>query len=92
MKIIWTDTAVRETNNIILYITENWDEDILLRFFNSIDNAIELIKRNPYIGSPTGISHNRKFLIVKQIYMIYDITDNVLEIKSMWNNYRKPIW
>lgn len=90
MKIIWTNTAIDETNNIILYITENWNDDILLRFLDAIDKDIEFIIKNPYIGSPTGIENNPKFLIVKQVYMIYDITANVIEIKSMWNS--KPIW
>lgn len=92
MQIIWTDTAIRETNNIILYITENWNDDILIKFFDAIDNAIELIKDNPSIGVHTGIDNNRKILIVKQVYMVYDLTNGVLEIKSMWNNSRKPIW
>lgn len=92
MQIKWTATAESETNNIILYITENWNDDILLKFFDAIDKAIELIKSNPSIGVHTGIENNRKILIVKQIYLVYDIEDGVLYIKSMWNNSRKPIW
>ena len=92
MDIKWTNTAIRENNNNINYLLENWETSVLENYLDNLEKTIRQIKRFPDIGMYDENFKAHKILVVRQIYLFYDIRNNTIFIKSIWNNYRKPIW
>ena len=92
MKIIWTEKAVIENQKNIYYLIENWDQNVLISYLNKLDSLIDLLSTNPNLGQWDKEIASNKILVVKQIYMFYEMRDQKIIIRSFWNNYKKPYW
>ena len=92
MKIIWIKKAVKENQNNIDYLIENWEKKVLINYISAVERVIGYLKTNPSLGQYDELINCHKILIVKQIYMFYDIIDGDLYILSFWNNHKKPFW
>jgi len=92
MKVIWTQKAVKENQNNIDYLINNWEKKVLVNYLNAVETTIGFLKNNPNLGKFDNLIDCHKILVVKQIYLFYDIIDGDLYILSFWNNYQKPYW
>ena len=92
MKIIWTAKAVKENQNNIDYLKENWEKKVLINYLGAVERTIGYLRNNPNLGQHDELINAHKILVVKQIYMFYDLVDGDLYILSFWNNYQKPFW
>ncbi|MGB0880117.1 MAG: type II toxin-antitoxin system RelE/ParE family toxin [Polaribacter sp.] len=92
MKIIWTEKAVIENEKNIDYLIMNWEQKVLINYLNKLDSLINLLATNPNLGQYDKEIGSRKILVVKQIYMFYEMRDHKIIIRSFWNNYKKPFW
>jgi len=57
-----------------------------------LDNLIYLIQTNPCIGQYDNDIKANKILLVKQVYVIYDLINGEIQILSFWNNHQKQCW
>lgn len=48
-KILWTDNALKELEETISFLENNWTEKELRNLSNSIENTLNLISQNPYL-------------------------------------------
>ncbi len=92
MKVIWTEKAMKENQKNIDYLILNWEEKVLINYIKELDSIIGLISNNPNLGQWDKEIGSSKILVVKQIYLFYEIRDNQIVIRSFWNNYKKPFW
>jgi plasmid stabilization system protein ParE len=92
MKVIWTEKAIKENQKNIDYLILNWEEKVLINYIKELDSIIGLISNNPDLGQWDNEIGSSKILVVKQIYLFYEIRDNQIVIRSFWNNYKKPFW
>lgn len=88
MEIKWTKTAYDSLNNNLNYLNENWTYKEYNYFLDEVDRYIEIIRVNPYLGTPYDIY--RKLQIVKQITLYYKISNHIIYLMVFWNNYKDP--
>ena len=50
-KILWTDHALKELQETIEHLQENWTEKELRRLARNLENTVMLLSQNPYLGS-----------------------------------------
>lgn len=92
MKIIWSKTADRNYRKNLDYLKKEWSYKVLKSFIDETDNCIQKIGENPNIGRFDKLIGCNKILIVKQIYLFYEVENNTIYINNVWNNKRKPYW
>jgi hypothetical protein len=92
MKVVFSEEANKKNLENIYYLIENWDNRTLRRYINKLSEIINYLEK--------GILHAQfdeklglfKVLIVKQIYLFYEIKPDCILIVTTWNNYKKPFW
>lgn len=89
MTVIWANTAIVNFDKNIEYLKREWGNNVTVRFIDKTDECIAKIMANPEIGSYDNRLFCRKLMIVKQIYLIYEVKDNTLYVLNIWNNKRK---
>lgn len=92
MKIIWSKTADRNYRKNLDYLKQEWSYEVIKDFIEETDNCIARIKYNPNIGQFDKLIGCYKILVVKQIYLFYEMKNNTIFIHNIWNNKRKPYW
>lgn len=48
-KIRWTDHALFDLSNTIEYLQNNWSENEIIQFANTVDHTVDIISRHPEI-------------------------------------------
>ena len=93
MKIIWTTEAKETYKSNIRYLKKKWTFREIEKFTNEVNDTLTKLRKLPELGKYDSIWECRKFVIVKQITLFYDIVDNgdALVLYSFWNNYKKPL-
>ena len=91
MKEVWTKEAKSSFTNNIKYLKNHWTINEVLTFKQESFKCIDRLLKNPRIGIYDEVWGCYKFLIVKQIFLFYEIHENNLVLISFWNNYQKPI-
>lgn len=86
-KILWTDHALSELENTIIYLEENWTERELKNFSHELDHIIELISKNPELFQISGKRNNvRRVVVAKFNTLYYRIKNDSVEILSFFSN------
>ncbi len=91
MEIIWTLTAKNTFKNNIKYLLKEWSKKEVDNFINEVYKELETLSEYPLIGTLDEDLKCRKFVIVKQITLLYNFEGNNLYLLNFWNNYQKPL-
>ena len=83
MKNIWSRTADRNYRKNLDYLKREWNYEVLNNFINQTDSCIQQIEKNPNIGRFDELIGCNKILIVKQIYLFYEVVDNTIYIHNI---------
>lgn len=70
-KIIWSKAAETDYLENINFLLEDWTEKQVLSFINTVNEHLNLIRKNPEIFALTKYLHVRSVLIIKQIRLFY---------------------
>ena len=90
-KIIWTPRAEKNFNNILAYLEEEWDDNVILDFFDKVDNVLKVISNHPEIFPEINENEKiRKCVITKQISLYYKIKDYQIDFITFWDNRQNP--
>ncbi|MCG2420307.1 type II toxin-antitoxin system RelE/ParE family toxin [Aequorivita sp. F47161] len=92
MVTIWSETATKNYRQNLRYLLEEWGYSVMKQFIIKVEKTIEKIKIYPNIGAYDEKIGCYKILIVKQIYLFYDVNNKNLHVLDVWNNYKKPFW
>ncbi|WP_299667199.1 type II toxin-antitoxin system RelE/ParE family toxin [uncultured Polaribacter sp.] len=90
MKIVWSVNANLENLDNIEYLLDKWSLKVCLNYEEKIMRTEKLLLANPKLGIFDKELLIYKILVVPQIYMLYDISDETIQVVSIWNNYQKP--
>jgi plasmid stabilization system protein ParE len=89
-KIIWSANAKADRIEILDYwIKRNKSNNYSKKLNLLFKEAINLVAKNPTIGHVT-IKENVRVKIVKQFLIIYEITEESINIHSIFDNRRNP--
>ena len=90
-KIIWSDESLKNLDTLITYLEQNWTEKEIGKFLSNLDKRIKLISLNPLIFPSTPKSRNiRRSVLSKQTSIFYRITDDSIEILSIFDTRQNP--
>ncbi|MDO4384312.1 MAG: type II toxin-antitoxin system RelE/ParE family toxin [Eubacteriales bacterium] len=78
-RIVRTDTADSEIRKIILYVAENFGNDVALEKLNQIGEGLQILADNPYAGIVPIYSvlkrQGYRVLILPKNYAFYKVDD-----------------
>ncbi|ABQ05878.1 type II toxin-antitoxin system RelE/ParE family toxin [Flavobacterium johnsoniae] len=91
MEVIWTEKAEKTYTKNYEYLVENWSLAIAEKFDEEVLKTIDIISKNPHLGS-----YNRDFdfssiLVVKQITLFYTIVDGKVFLLLFHDNRQKQV-
>ena len=90
-KILWTDFALKELENTIEYLEENWTEKELQNFALNIDETLKLVSQNPELFGGSEIKKDiRRAVILSHNTLYYRVKNNQIEIISFFSNRQNP--
>ena len=83
-KVLRTDTADALIRNIVLYIAENFGNEIALNKLDDLERSIMKLEDNPYIGTEPRYTvlkrQGYRVLILEKDLVFYKIDENRKEI------------
>lgn len=90
-KIIWTPRAEANFNTILSYLEQRWDNQVILNFFDKVENILTIISDQPELFPEINEQERiRKCVIVKQISLYYKIKQDQIDLIAFWDNRQNP--
>jgi plasmid stabilization system protein ParE len=90
-KIVWTNRASTDLDNITQYLADNWTEKEIRKFFRSLDGRIKLISQRPLLYPLTKNRKDvRRSVLTSQITIYYRINEPSVEILTLFDNRQNP--
>jgi len=90
-KILWTDNALKELENTIEYIEENWTDRELRNLALKLEETLAYISQNPNLFQPSDVKKEiRRVIILTHNTLYYRIKNNQIEILSFFSNRQSP--
>jgi len=90
-KILWTDFALKELENTIEYLEENWTEKELRNLAVKLEETLNLISRNPNLFQVSDVKKEiRRAVVLTYNTLYYRILNNDVEIISFFSNRQNP--
>ena len=84
-QIIWSLFAQKDKKEILRYWWERNKSNRYSQKLNQLfQEAIQLLRKHPYIGRPTD-DDSVRIKIVKEYLLIYEVTENSINILSIWD-------
>ncbi|MEO8209719.1 MAG: type II toxin-antitoxin system RelE/ParE family toxin [bacterium] len=89
-KIEWSPNALEDLSIILnYYIERNGNKNYSRKLLTQIKKIISFIRDNNYLGKTTDDSKTR-VLIYKNYKIFYEITEEKIKIKIIWDSRRNP--
>ena len=83
-KVLHTDTADAQIRNIVLYIAENFGNEVALIKLKDLEKSILQLEDNPYIGTEPRYTvlkrQGYKVLILEKDLVFYRVDENKKEV------------
>lgn len=89
-KIFWTPNALKELEQTIEYLQNNFTDREIRRLVDKIESSIEIISQNPFIFPVSESKDVHKAIILQFNTMYYRINDSDVEILSFFSNKQSP--
>lgn len=92
MKIVFTTEAKILNRKNINYLIDEWNTEVVENYLFKLNQIITFLEKDIITGQFDENLGLYKILIVKQIYLFYEILNNEISITTIWNNYKNPYW
>jgi plasmid stabilization system protein ParE len=90
-KIQWTDNALLELQETIIYLEENWTEKELQNLATQLEHTLKLISQNPHIFQVSDFKKDvRRAIILTLNTLYYRVLEDKVEILSFFSNRQSP--
>ena len=90
-KVIWSPAAENDIETILDYLQLNWNERIINRFINKVDDNVSLILEEPKIFPIINQELQiRKSVISKHNTLYYRVKEETLEIIRLFDSRQDP--
>ncbi|MGH9948515.1 MAG: type II toxin-antitoxin system RelE/ParE family toxin [Pyrinomonadaceae bacterium] len=90
-KLFWTDHALDQLSQTVLYLEENFTEREIQKLADRIEIVLRLVSENPRLFQESDyLKGVRRALVTKNNSLYYRVTDNRIEILSFFSNRQDP--
>lgn len=89
-KIFWTPNALKELEQTIDYLQNNFTDKEIRKLSHKIESSIEIISQNPFIFPVSETKYVHKAIILQFNTMYYRVNDSDVEILSFFSNRQSP--
>ena len=90
-KILWTDNALKELENTIEYLEENWTDRELRNLALKLEETLSYISQNPNLFQPSDVKKEiRRVVILAHNSLYYRVNKDQIEILSFFSNRQSP--
>ena len=90
MNIVLKPRALKNLAAIERYLQNEFGSKVKGKFVLRLREALYLLSKNPYLGKVYGSV--RRYVVSKEISIIYEVEEKTLVILFFWDNRRKPLW
>lgn len=88
-KIEWSARAADDFEQIIRYLSENWNEREIRKFVRQIDKNINYIQTSPLIFPGTSYRPGLRRCVISKIHTLYYLVQNrTIYLITIWDNRR----
>ena len=89
-EIIWSKLAETELLNVLdFYIQNNGSPTYSVKLLHEVEELMDLIRRNEFIGRLTANKFTR-VIPIKHYAVFYEVNHNSIVIVSFWDNRQNP--
>lgn len=90
-QIKWTGKALRNLSAIISYLQNEWSDKVAENFALKVKNKLEILRKFPFSGSPSGIKPGyNKIVITKHNTLYYRVKKNEIVILNIYDSRQNP--
>lgn len=89
-KVLWTQEANKNLSIIIKYLEDNWTKKEIEKFLKKLNKHISIIQSQPDSFPKTNNYNVRRSVVTKQITLYYSISQDTLNIVSLFDNRQDP--
>jgi plasmid stabilization system protein ParE len=90
-RIFWTEIALIEFEDTIIYLQQNWTEREIKNLAVEIEKTLALISSNPEIFQISDSKKDiRRAVVAKLNNMYYRVNSETVEILSFYSNRKNP--
>lgn len=90
-QVLWSPLAEQDLDSTLVYLSQNWDQKVVVRFLDEIDDIVGQISRNPkqfpLIQKRLKI---RKCVITMHNSLYYREGKNQIDILRIYDNRQDP--
>ena len=95
MSVIWTPTAIDTVKELLEYRRAFYGPTHIKKTKSLIASAGRFLSDNPYLGQKEPLLEHiegdyRRFMIERNLKLIYKIQDGNVFIMFLWNTYKNP--
>ena len=90
MEVVWSPLLLLRYEEIKIYLLENFGKDSSNEFSDKLLSSVDLSAQNSAVGKKIN-NDIRSLVVVKQISIHYQVTSQI-EILTLWDNRRAPIF
>lgn len=86
-KLYWTDEALRNLDEILVYLANHWTHVEINHFKQKLSKMLDLIINNPFLF-PISVYNKRlrKAVLSKQTTIFYEVKDNKIYLAYLFVN------
>ena len=90
-RILWSDEAVRNLEDILDYLTSRWTEREISNFKVQLSKQLDFITQFPYMFPSSEQNERlRKAVMSKQTIIFYEVKEGVINIAYLFNTRQDP--
>jgi plasmid stabilization system protein ParE len=90
-KLLWSDKALEDLQNIINYLIEKWSQKEVRNFARRLDKRLEIITINPRLFPKTSRRKSvRRSVLTKHTVIYYEINENLITIVTLFDPRQSP--
>jgi len=90
-QIIWSPLAATDFENVLDYLNENWNEQVVLKFINEIEIIVSTIakepKQFPLVNKKLKV---RKCVVTKHNTLFYKESKDIIAILCVFDTRQNP--
>lgn len=90
MNIVWSDFALADFESNILFLSDEWNEQVIQDFTSETERILNIISKTPKAFPKHNNQNIHSVPITKHITLFYDVKINEIQLLRFWNNYQNP--
>lgn len=90
-KLLWSDKALGDIQNIINYLVENWTQKEVQDFARRLEKRLEIIVINPRLFQVTTKRRNiRRSVLTKHTVIYYETNKSLVTVVTLFDPRQNP--